>query len=617
MIYQDSFNLVDDAEQYQVYPFGTTEDYLAIQAMSGHGKELSFFGTGRLYDPTLRMPPDNLAEYQPAIQYLSSSYASPETNQNDLAALPNEYGSDYEDGYGYSPGQNDAYTHVSLAGPSLGGYSTVPPPALAPISTHGIPYNMVSTKKRKASVESFPVEAPAPKRMALQDPSGEFFDLKSEPSPYSSLVPTPTTLGGSHLTYQLAVSPRLHGHQHSASNASQISVAATAPYTPTVSPSFTTANTEHSPRAPATPGPQVASAAHNPKLVRTSTISQHSPPGYPHTLPTVGHTQNFNPYTLFSPDSKARLHLDGDLDEVAKTWSEEELEARRKIVVFDRQQKGNDITASFRVVPQNEWKSNPRSVSCIWWAEKKEAYVTSVDTIALLEAIVAARFTVEEKNRIRRNLEGFKPDTVSKGKPETEEFFKVIMGFPNPKPRNIEKDVKVFPWRILSVALQKIISKYSASYASTAASVPQPKMYRPIEHHEYPYATRPAPDYHSSLQVAAFPMYEPQGRLPASATPSLHLSPHIPQGHSAHPGYGYGHQMVQHSHVQYENVMAAPVSAPIQYWQHHPGYTTDPGMHMASVSAPPSGYPREMIDPVDFHHRAIPMTHHHAYAGHH
>jgi hypothetical protein len=34
------------------------------------------------------------------------------------------------------------------------------------------------------------------------------------------------------------------------------------------------------------------------------------------------------------------------------------------------------------------------------------------------------------------------------------------MGFPAPKPRNIEKDVKVFPWKILSHALKKIIGKY-------------------------------------------------------------------------------------------------------------------------------------------------------------
>ncbi|KAH7461705.1 hypothetical protein FOMA001_g18843 [Fusarium oxysporum f. sp. matthiolae] len=31
------------------------------------------------------------------------------------------------------------------------------------------------------------------------------------------------------------------------------------------------------------------------------------------------------------------------------------------------------------------------------------------------------------------------------------------------KPRNIEKDVKVFPWRILESALKKIIGKYSVN----------------------------------------------------------------------------------------------------------------------------------------------------------
>ncbi|KAK3080907.1 hypothetical protein LTS18_012046, partial [Coniosporium uncinatum] len=114
---------------------------------------------------------------------------------------------------------------------------------------------------------------------------------------------------------------------------------------------------------------------------------------------------------------------------------------------------------------------NSICISCIWWEEKEETYVTSVDTIYLLESLIGVRFTVEEKNRIRRNLEGFRPLTVSKAKADSEEFFKVIMGFPNPKPRNIEKDVKVFPWKILPHALKKIVGKYSASYSSTAGAI--------------------------------------------------------------------------------------------------------------------------------------------------
>lgn len=92
-----------------------------------------------------------------------------------------------------------------------------------------------------------------------------------------------------------------------------------------------------------------------------------------------------------------------------------------------------------------------------------DCYITSVDIIYLLEAIVGNRFSVEEKNRIRRNLEGFKPMTVSKSKSNSG-FFSLIMGFPHPRPRNIEKDVKVFSWKLLKKALEKIVGKYVSGY---------------------------------------------------------------------------------------------------------------------------------------------------------
>ncbi|KNB15401.1 hypothetical protein FOXG_17052 [Fusarium oxysporum f. sp. lycopersici 4287] len=134
-----------------------------------------------------------------------------------------------------------------------------------------------------------------------------------------------------------------------------------------------------------------------------------------------------------------------------------------------------EVNATCQSVSVNERPTNSICISCIWWAEKGECYVTSVDTIHLLEQLIAApnRFSVKEKNRIRRNLEGFHSQTVSKAKPDSEGFFKVIMGFPNPKPRNIEKDVKVFPWKILESAIQKIIGKYSVNPSTLA---PPPMM---------------------------------------------------------------------------------------------------------------------------------------------
>ena len=99
-------------------------------------------------------------------------------------------------------------------------------------------------------------------------------------------------------------------------------------------------------------------------------------------------------------------------------------------------------------------------ISCIYRENLNECFITSVDVIYLLEALAGNRFEVEEKNRIRRNLEGFKPMTVSKSKPGTEEFFKAIMEFAPPRPRNIEKDVKVFEWGKLRMMIEKVFSKY-------------------------------------------------------------------------------------------------------------------------------------------------------------
>ncbi|KAK5121595.1 hypothetical protein LTR85_004767 [Meristemomyces frigidus] len=207
-------------------------------------------------------------------------------------------------------------------------------------------------------------------------------------------------------------------------------------------------------------------ASVNPPLIRTSTLQSPSTPGA--ATPSAA---TFNPYTVYPPNTKAQLQIEGELNTMADRWTPAEREAKRRLVQFRRSQAGSLITATFEPVTLEDRIPNSICVSCIWWEEKNECYVTSVDTISLLESLVAVRFTVEEKNRIRRNLEGFRPATVSKVKAESEEFFKLIMAFPNPKPRNIEKDVKVFPWRILATALKKIIGKYaSPSYSAPRGS---------------------------------------------------------------------------------------------------------------------------------------------------
>ncbi|GAA5809261.1 hypothetical protein MFLAVUS_002666 [Mucor flavus] len=173
---------------------------------------------------------------------------------------------------------------------------------------------------------------------------------------------------------------------------------------------------------------------------------------------------NYQPYPGLV--SRANLKIMGDLDSMAKNWAPEEWDNRRRLVRFWREQNGVEIRCTFDPVSQGERISTNSGhivVSCIYWAERNDCFITSVDCIHLLESLMDIRFSVEEKNRVRRNLEGFRPLTVSKCKAESADFFKLIMSFPNPKPRNIEKDVKVFPWKTLPYALKKIVTKYTAS----------------------------------------------------------------------------------------------------------------------------------------------------------
>lgn len=219
-------------------------------------------------------------------------------------------------------------------------------------------------------------------------------------------------------------------------------------------------------RAAPPPAPPPAAAAEyaepaaDPQDDRTASVQAQADARYPQQPQLVRTSQITGSKNGATYSHKVALKMQGDLNTMAMGWSNEEWTARRRLVQFWPQQDANVLNLSFRPIAQSEYVPNTIVISCIFRDEWNECFVTSVDAIYLLEALVGARFSVEEKNRIRRNLEGFKPMTVSKSKPDAESFFKLIMGFPNPKPRNIEKDVKVFPWKVLAQALKKVMSKY-------------------------------------------------------------------------------------------------------------------------------------------------------------
>ncbi|GAA5914327.1 hypothetical protein JCM6882_008162 [Rhodosporidiobolus microsporus] len=288
------------------------------------------------------------------------------------------------------------------------------------------------------------------------------------------------------------------------------------------------------------PPPMAPAAARQPELIRTSQI--HAPKnGYGATY-----------------SHKVVLKLQGDLNTMAMGWSNEEWTNRRRLIQFWPQQDGNVINVAFRPIAQNEYVQNSIVISCIFRDEWNECFVTSVDTIYLLEALVGSRFTVEEKNRIRRNLEGFKPMTVSKSKPDAEPFFKLIMSFPNPKPRNIEKDVKVFPWKILAQALKKIMSKYSANYPLAADGTP---LAGPL----------PPPTFDQS--AAPTPVTANDPRFPPP------LSPHLNSPHIAHASPHIAHASPHIAHASPHISQSPHLGAPSHFAQHGDSRSPHPDMH--------------------------------------
>ena len=191
--------------------------------------------------------------------------------------------------------------------------------------------------------------------------------------------------------------------------------------------------------------------------VDTRTIMTTSSYGMP-TLSGGPNSRQPSPISTFG--SYMNIRFAGDLDSVTRNWTTTEKATGRKLVQFWRMKEANDIVCGFRAIDQSEVRQGSIIISCIYWESRDGYFVTSVDAIFLLEQLMAQRFNIEEKNRIRRNLEEFRPLTVSRTRAESIEFFRLIMSFPSPKPRNIEKDVKVFPWRALPAACQKIIGKY-------------------------------------------------------------------------------------------------------------------------------------------------------------
>ena len=162
---------------------------------------------------------------------------------------------------------------------------------------------------------------------------------------------------------------------------------------------------------------------------------------------------------------KANLQFVNSVNGMTEDWSDQEVQDGRRLVQFWGRQEGNTIVIQQKVILQEEYEEGNLVVSCLWWPERKEHYFTSVDAIALAEFLLETSFTVPAKNRARRNIAVLNPITLPKVKNDrartvNEKMFVKVMGYPPPKPRTIEKNIKVYRWKDLTACLEKIIQKY-------------------------------------------------------------------------------------------------------------------------------------------------------------
>jgi hypothetical protein len=69
---------------------------------------------------------------------------------------------------------------------------------------------------------------------------------------------------------------------------------------------------------------------------------------------------------------------------------------------------GAGYICTFEAIPADDKHTRAKGdviVSCLYWAERDDYFITSVDMVYLFEKLMLGEFNQEDKNRVRRNLE--------------------------------------------------------------------------------------------------------------------------------------------------------------------------------------------------------------------
>ncbi|KIM30433.1 hypothetical protein M408DRAFT_58873, partial [Serendipita vermifera MAFF 305830] len=143
-------------------------------------------------------------------------------------------------------------------------------------------------------------------------------------------------------------------------------------------------------------------------------------------------------------------------------WKPKDETASRRLVHFSRIAIGSLVTLKCKLFSSDESDELEEGVviSCIKLPQLGGYHVTSYDIVKLAEHIVQLRLNTDLKNRARRNMASVACTTLdkvsAKDVPPTNDFI-TLMQFDHPKPRSIEKSIKVYHWRLLEQCLDKIL----------------------------------------------------------------------------------------------------------------------------------------------------------------
>lgn len=163
---------------------------------------------------------------------------------------------------------------------------------------------------------------------------------------------------------------------------------------------------------------------------------------------------------------KLILDVVGDVNEMTKDWSLEELNESRRIVRVRKSLFNSNLDISFKAVTADAMVQDGFYISCIKRDDINCYYITQDDIYRLVEWLLtdtfSHRLSADEKSQILHDLDDFNPLTVSRVKAETEDLFKLIMSLPHPQPSNFEIQIEVHRWETLLPTLETMMDKYSA-----------------------------------------------------------------------------------------------------------------------------------------------------------